>query len=191
MFSLKGFNFRNYFPFGENTFFIVSWISSSWFMAWSLRITGRDLSVLNYPTNMIGGEEVSVLLVFPLPCLRLTSPGWSAWLNFPTAQRFPFCRNSMDFHINIGTICSTILHRAIPHADAQNLLSTMFTYSGSVYTGYIQMPQPVFFLCTVCHHMIYTYNTNSLLSLISVHITKTTDYTPWWFVKWFFVFYWS
>ena len=54
----------------------------------------------------------------------------------------------------------------------------LFTYPGSVYTVYEQMPQPVFFLCTVCHYMIHTYNTDSLLSLISVLIAKTTDYTP-------------
>ena len=53
-----------------------------------------------------------------------------------------------------------------------------FTYPGSVYTVYKQMPLPVFFLCTVWHYMIYTYNTDSLLSLISVLIAKTTDYTP-------------
>ena len=41
------------------------------------------------------------------------------------------------------------------------------------------MPQPVFLLCTVCHYMIYTYSTDSHLSLISVLIAKTTDYIPW------------
>ena len=155
MFSLKGFNFRNYFPLGENTFFIVSWISSSWFTAWSLRITGRDLSVLNYPRNMIGGEEVSVLLVCPLPCLRLTSPGWSAWLNFPTAQRFPFCWNSMDFHINIGTICSTILHRAIPHADAQNLLSTVYILLFCVHWIYTNAATRIFLMYCMSPHDLY------------------------------------
>ena len=52
-------------------------------------------------------------------------------------------------------------------------------YLGSVYTGYIKMPQHVIFLCTGCHCMIYTYNTNSLMFLIFVLITKTIDYTPW------------
>ena len=41
-----------------------------------------------------------------------------------------------------------------------------------------QMPQLSFIWCTVCHYMIYTYNTDSLLSLISVLIAKTTDYIP-------------
>ena len=48
----------------------------------------------------------------------------------------------------------------------------------TVYTEYTQMPQLSFIRCTVCHYMIYTYNTDSLLSLISVLIAKTTDYIP-------------
>ena len=38
------------------------------------------------------------------------------------------------------------------------------------------MPQLSFIQCTVCHYMIY--NTDSLWSLISVLIAKTTDYIP-------------
>ena len=40
------------------------------------------------------------------------------------------------------------------------------------------MPQLSFIRCTVCHYMIYTYKTDSLWSLISVLITKTTGYIP-------------
>ena len=97
---------------------------------------------------------------------KITGAG-KGWNIFPTDQRFPICTNSMDSHFNIGTIC-------LPQSNTAYI-------SLICVTGYIQMPQPVFFLCTVCHYMIYTHNTDDtdfLLSLISVLITKTTDYTP-------------
>jgi len=53
----------------------------------------------------------------------------------------------------------------------------LFTYPRAVYTVYKQMPQPVFsFVLYVTTWS--TPTTDSLLSLISVLITKTTDYTP-------------
>ena len=64
-----------------------------------------------------------------------------------------------------------------------NNKSLMLWYRKTVYCLHTpdlctQMPQLSFIRCTVCHYMIYTYNTDSLLSLISVLIAKTTDYIP-------------
>ena len=111
-----------------------------------------------------------------------------SWNIFPTAHRFQFFKNSMDSHISMRTICGTVNHRTV-----WILISTwepfvvqltteqyrMFTYPRAVYTVYKQMQQPVFsFVLYVTTWSIP--NTDSLLSLISVLIAKTTDYIPCW-----------
>ena len=55
---------------------------------------------------------------------------------FSNSSKISFLHNSMDSHINIGTICCTFLHshREMSHADVQYLLSTVCLHTPDLCT---------------------------------------------------------
>ena len=73
-FPRKGFNFGKYFPSGENTIFIVSWISMSWFISDSVGSFSILVYTLVFPVGVLTLGNISPLEKIHF-ALFLKSPG--------------------------------------------------------------------------------------------------------------------